>query len=93
MVVQQKGVSMEEDLRKSQLDSARLRETIKVLRQEIESLQHDNEHNIQKIHVNNADEIRQLKDTIVCLRDSLENIQFEKNSEAQAAAQVFSDEM
>ena len=70
-----------------------LKETIGVLRIELEQHSFNQEAAVQTAFQRSADEITQLKSTATSLRDELESLRFEKDAAVQQAVQRSVDEI
>ena len=72
----------------AQMQIRHLRETIDVLRQELEAQRFEKDTAVQQAVQRSADEIQQLKQTASSLRDELESLRFEKDAAVQQAVQL-----
>jgi len=93
-----KGVVMEpesdaQELYLTQTENRHLKDTISVLREELEKMRIDHETNIRNALLSADSEILQLKSTIVALRDELERIQIRHDEKIQHMEQMAGDEM
>ena len=68
-----------------------LRETIAVMREQLEAVRFENDAAVQQAVQNSDDEIQQLKNTASSLRDELESLRFEKDAAVQQAVQHSAD--
>ncbi|MBO88589.1 MAG: hypothetical protein CMP14_03630, partial [Rickettsiales bacterium] len=70
-----------------------LRETIGVIRGQLEANRFEKDAAVQQAVQHSADEIQQLKSTATSLRDELESLRFEKDAAVQQAVQRSADEI
>ena len=84
--------SAAETFREAQHEIRHLKETITVLRDELETQGFDKERAVQEAVLTSNDEIQQLRQTAIALRVELEDLQFEHAKAVQEAASTNLDE-
>ena len=87
------GMGNDAELLEAQADVRHLRNTIVVLRDELEGMGFEKDTAVQQAVQGSFDEITQLKSTATSLRDELESLRFEKDAAVQQAVQQSDDEI
>ncbi|MGB0555414.1 MAG: hypothetical protein ACPGQV_23115, partial [Alphaproteobacteria bacterium] len=85
--------TINDEIRRAQLEAIHLRETIAALRSKLESQEFEKDRGIQQVRADIADDFFQLKNTVSSLRDELESLRFEKDAAVQKAVQRSADEI
>ena len=80
-----------DELHEAQLEIRHLKDTLGVLRDELESMRMDREEAVQQAVQRSVDEIQQLKSTVTSLRDELESLRIEKDAAVQETVQRSAD--
>ena len=61
--------NIQDELRQSQMDIRHLSESVQALREELETQNYEKDRNVQSARMEGVDEVIQLKETIISLRE------------------------